>query len=157
VPVASTQHSSSTSCSAVTGSLATSANSNQHGNVKNVNTIIKYLLPRGGWAPWKEMATHFKISEDYSALNKWLLSHQKIDNSFSGRHTEWIRAVNYNAQSYTDVPDEVFFLKPVLIIVFSLQLFRIVKNTPNFVKTLKTLKTLKMHPHNPHSLQKKRC
>ena len=64
-----------------------------YGAIKNVSTIVKHLLRRGGWAPWAEFNDHFKISPDFFAMIKWLLSKQKQDFSFTGQQADWIRPV----------------------------------------------------------------
>ena len=81
--------------------------SDVYGSIKNVSSIVKYLLRRGGWAPWAEFIDHFKISPDFFAMMKWLLAKQKKDFSFTGQKADWIRPVNYKNQNA--VPDEVLF------------------------------------------------
>ena len=81
--------------------------SNVYGAIKNVSSIVKYLLCRGGWAPWAEFTDHFKISQDFDAMIKWL--HAKQDFSFTGQKADWIGQVNYKDQN--PVPDEVFILR----------------------------------------------
>ena len=78
-----------------------------YGTIKNVSSIVKYLLRRGGWAPWAEFTDHFKISSDFFAMMKWLLAKKKKDFSFTGQKADWIRPVNYKNQN--SVPDEVLF------------------------------------------------
>ena len=79
--------------------------SDVYGAIKNVSSIVKYLLCRGGWAPWAEFTDQFKISQDFDAMIKWLLAKQKQDFSFTGQKAHWIRPVNYKDQN--PVPDEV--------------------------------------------------
>ena len=95
--------------SSLTNIAPPAAVSDAYGAIKNVSSIVKYLLLRGGWAPWAEFTDHFKISQDFFAMMKWLLAKQKLDVSFTGKKADWIRPVNYKNQN--PVPDEVFILR----------------------------------------------
>ena len=81
--------------------------SDANGAIKNVSSIVKYLLRRGGWAPWAEFTDHFKISQDFDAMKEWLLAKQKQDVSFTGQKADWICPVNYKNKN--SKPDEVLF------------------------------------------------
>ena len=80
--------------------------SDSYDAMKNVSSIVKYLVPRGGWAPWAEFTDHFKLSPDFIALKQWLRAKHKQDLSFTGGKFDWIRPINYNDGNA--VPDEVF-------------------------------------------------
>ena len=101
----------------MTNIAPSAAVSDAYGAIKNVSSIIKYLLFRGGWAPWAEFTDHFKISQNFFAMMNWLVSKQKQDFSFIGQKANWIRQVNYNGQIF--VPDEVFILISVIITIIN--------------------------------------
>lgn len=67
-----------------------------YGNIKNVSAIIKYLIRRGGWAPWRQFTADFNIPLDFFELQKWLFARQLLDSSYTGARAEWIRAIDYD-------------------------------------------------------------
>ena len=88
----------------------------QYGGIRNVSSIVKYLMRRGGWAPWRQFASDFKIPLDFFELQKWLFARQQLDTSYTGARAEWIRSIDYDTllthtrKSFDNrVPEEVCF------------------------------------------------
>ena len=89
----------------------------QYGGIRNVSSIVRYLIRRGGWAPWRQFASDFKIPLDFFELQKWLFARQQLDTSYTGARAEWIRSIDYDTlQSHqrksfdNRMPEEVCIL-----------------------------------------------
>ena len=88
----------------LTNSANSSASSTAHNvAIKNMSSIVEYLLRRSGWDTWAQFFDH---SQDFDAMFKWLIVTQKQDVSFTGQKADWIRQVNYKNQA--PVSDEVY-------------------------------------------------
>ena len=75
--------------------------------IQSVGAILNYLVQSDGWAPWLDVVSHFKISDDFGILHRLLVSLQAHDRSFTGKHPDWIRAVSYGNNHSNNHPDEV--------------------------------------------------
>lgn len=76
--------------------------------IQSVGAIVNYLVQSDGWAPWTDVVNHYKISDDFGALHRFLFSLKSHDLSFTGKHPEWIRSVSYGSDhTNKSRPDEV--------------------------------------------------
>ena len=85
----------------------TPAVSTVYGNITCADDVIRYLVRRGGWAPWREFIADFQIGGDYFEMRQWLKDRQKTDYSFCSQNSDWIRPVSYEYFGNFERVDEV--------------------------------------------------
>ena len=89
-----------------------------YGTITCADDVIRYLIRRGGWAPWRDLIAEFHIGGDYSEMLQWLRDRRQTDDSFCSQNSDWIHLVTYGHFTKLKRADEVlirfvslFFIK----------------------------------------------
>ena len=80
-----------------------------------VGAIVNHIAKSGGSLPWSALARDLQVSSsDFAELREWLLSQQLRDQSFTGKHSDWIQCVYFDKSNAAtaiahklSIPDEV--------------------------------------------------
>ena len=78
-----------------------------YGTITCADDVIRYLVRRDGWAPWRELIADFQIGGDYFEMRQWLKDRQKTDYTFCSQDSDWIRPVSYEYFGNFERVDEV--------------------------------------------------